>query len=230
MTNETIELVIDNVNDGSGTDRIFLRPLIENVTIAKVWPEYPKGVAFNEAGYDVYFVYSDDRRCVAAILDMGPDDLHVFVKQESRRQGIMTRALRDVVLPHLLRNRRTEQRVTFNSMESRGLLQKAGFTITDDGHAVITAQQCEKVNFVDAALLPFLEDRKEALKKRLGTAAGLMKMACEEMELILGSDELCLEIEATMDSIWDIRSRVEDAWWAKGANKGEQNNPAIDSP
>ena len=229
MTHETMELVIDSINDGSGTDRIFSRPLIENVTIAKVWPEYPQGDAFNEAGYDVYFVYSEDRRCIAAILDMGPDDLHVFVKKENRRQGIMTRALRAVVLPHLLRNKRTEQRVTFNSMESRGLLQKAGFTITDDKHAVITAQECKKVNFVDAELLPFLEDRKEALKKRLGKAAGLMKMACEEMELFLGGDELGVEIEATMDYIWELRGRVEDAWWAKGANTGEHNKPAIDS-
>lgn len=229
MTNETIESVIDSINDGSSVDRIFPRPLIDNVAIAKVWPEYPKGVTFGEEGYNFYLVYSEDRRCVAAILSMGPDNLHVYVKEEYRRQGIMTRALRDVVLPHLLRNTQTEQRVTFNAIESRGMLEKAGFTIMDDGRAVITAQQCKTVNFAADALLPFPEERMKALKTRLAIAASLVKMSCEEMELYNGNELRDYE-EAVMDSILCLRTLVEDAWWAKGANKGEQNKLAIDSP
>lgn len=212
MKNRTIDQLIDAINKGDGRDRIFARPLMANVKLARAWPEYPQGDVDDESGYLFYFIYSEEGSCIAAILDMGPGDLHVYVKNEHRRRGVMTCALRDIVLPHLLRNEREEQKVTFTEEAARGLLEKIGFTILGENSAVIRKEEIQSVDFPGMESVPFPEDRKEALKKRIRLAAGLLQMASDELRMYQ-CGTLPDETEESAYFTKELAYHVEDAWY-----------------
>lgn len=108
-----------------------------NVRLSIVWTEYTAGESVYETEDALYFVYADDGSCVAAIFIMGTVNLHVFVKAKNRRQGVMTRALRDIVLPHLFTSNRkyaiSHPRVHRGTRNA----EMVGFAIHDKTNAVI---------------------------------------------------------------------------------------------
>ena len=212
MKTESLATLIDDINNGTGNDRIFQRPLMANVSLGIVWTEYPEGESAFETGDTFYFVYADNGSCIAAIYVMGTVNLHVFVKDENRRRGVMTRALRDIVLPHLFTSDRKEQKATFESTEALGMLKKVGFTILDKTNAVIKKEQVQNVDFPDLQPIPFPKERMKALKKRVYIAAGLLRMANDELSLYpCGS--LSEDVMMLAEDVDDIAIRVEDEWW-----------------
>ncbi|MEP6672101.1 MAG: hypothetical protein ABJF10_23260 [Chthoniobacter sp.] len=202
MKDETMEDIIDSVNDGSGVDWIFTRPLTRHVRLARVWEKMPSGEAENEASCSFYFIYSGDGLCVAAVYDMGPDDLHVYTKPEWRRRGIMFEALRAVVLPHLFSLRHVRQVASFKSMDGLRLMRKLGFRHYKRRHTVIHPD----------AFLPFQgetlpferlgDGRAAAIKRRIAVAALHLRMAREELE---DKTESCV-----CENLGDLERRVHD--------------------
>ncbi|WP_324680909.1 GNAT family protein [Hymenobacter sp. GOD-10R] len=59
--------------------------------------------------HTLFLIRNDDRVCVAAIQDAGQWDLHWVVDPAYRGQGLLTAALRDELLPYLLRSRPWQQ-------------------------------------------------------------------------------------------------------------------------
>lgn len=212
MENEKLEQIIDAVNDGTGKDWIFLRPLMTNVSIARVWTIYPNGNIAYDSGYIFYFIHAESGQCVATISDMGPSNLHVYVKESHRRLGLMTRALHDVVLPHLFLGGRKEQKATFESEAARGLLEKVGFSIMDKGNAVIPKDRVPSVEFPEIGTVPFTEERRDALEIRVRTAAGLLCMASEEL-MLYPCRALQKKTAAWAEKTDDLATQIVDKWW-----------------
>ena len=203
MTNDDLKKIIDSVNDGSASDRIFMRPLLNNVKIARVWTKYPDGKACNEGSYPFYFVFSDLGKCIAAISDLGDSDLHVYTLNAYRRQGLMCRALKDVVLPHLHSIGRATQRTQFNKPASRRLLEKLGFTILDESTAEISLDTFAGVTFPESTSIPIPADRRYAIAVRLWQTSALVKMVVEEMRSYEKDSDLSFyltEISRELDS------------------------------
>jgi hypothetical protein len=111
MTHEILESYIDALNNGEMQDRIFLRPLSKTVEKAKVWDPLPEGKSWNEDSYDIYFIKNTPGVYVGGVLDMGYQNLHVFIKKEYRRQGHLTRALQEWILPDLFSDGRESQHI-----------------------------------------------------------------------------------------------------------------------
>lgn len=212
MKDETIAALIDSVNERTADDRVFVRPIAYLISFGTVWTELPGEYAAQEQGHRFYFIHNSERRCIGAVYDMGASNLHVFVKPEYRRQGVMTTALQEVILPHLFRDGLSEQRVTFNSPESRGLLEKVGFEIVGDDAARITAERCKEVSISDDVKLPFPKERMKAIQKRMRHAAGLVRMASEECGLYLRPN-FVERIEELEEDLRSLAGRVEDEWW-----------------
>ena len=212
MTTDSIEKLIDSINDGTGNDRIYQRPLMDNVNYAKVWTEYPTGESCNEEGYLFYFINSEGGTCIAAILVMGTVDLHVFVKQEYRRQGIMSRALSNVVLPHLFLNDRKIQRATFNSTEGKRLLEKVGFTILDEKNAEIKKEKVSTVIFPEWTRIPFSKERMEVMQKRACMATALLRMVHDELSTY-SREERTEGLGYIIEECDTVFVDIEDEWW-----------------
>lgn len=98
MTHDFIEQLIDSLNKGELRDHVFMAPLSKSVHFAKVWMEEPEGGIVGEGPYEFFFITKESPLYVAAVLDMG-NDLHVFVKEEYRGNGYLSRAMHEVVFP-----------------------------------------------------------------------------------------------------------------------------------
>jgi hypothetical protein len=101
MTDETISYIIDLINKGEPQDLIFLRPLTSIVLFGIVWVNNSDEEVCKDSGYNMFFIKNENQTIVAGVLDMGEQDLHVFVKPEHRGNGYLVNALKDDILPYL---------------------------------------------------------------------------------------------------------------------------------
>lgn len=220
MTEETIKSLIERLDAGTATDHVFVRPIAPNISFGNVWPEFPDGDDPIPKGWEFYFIHaSEGGPCVAAVFVMDAVDLHVFVKPEYRRKGLMTNALRDVILPHIMLER-SEQRVTFESVEARGLIEKVGFDILDDKNARITREKCAQTEFPEIEDLRFTKSRLEAIQRRIGIATTLLRMAKDECSLYFDGD-LLDDMEECCELCLPLRGKIGDEWWAKQSQIAE---------
>lgn len=111
MKIETIEFLIESLNNGSASDYIFLSDLHPNVKSAKVWMNLPglensfdKGKPSN-----FYFIRNDENKYIGAVYDMGWD-LHWYIKPEHRNRKHLKNALMEVILPNILELRDSDPR------------------------------------------------------------------------------------------------------------------------
>lgn len=72
---------------------------------------------------DNYYFIKNKNKFVGIIQDRG-NDLHWYLKKEYRGQGIMTTALKNYILPHILKNKK-EQIITTDSREEQCLFEKS---------------------------------------------------------------------------------------------------------
>jgi hypothetical protein len=87
MTDETIQFIIDLINSGQASDLIFMRPLSQHVLFGRVWVNNDKGDICTDSGYSMFFIQNSRKVIVAAVVDLGRQDLHVFVHPKQRKQG-----------------------------------------------------------------------------------------------------------------------------------------------
>jgi len=178
MTHESILSLIDQAQSGAAVDRIFIRPLADNVDFALVWEAEPAGHSANESSYRFYFVRDESGKYVGAVEDL-VGDIHAVMTEGHRRKGIMTRALIDVVLPHIFSQDRTVQRTRICSPEGRRLALKVGFRETGDDWAEINAAEVRPRIFPTATLPPLDAARSAAVSTRIRMAAKCMRDAAE---------------------------------------------------
>ncbi len=170
MTHESILSLVDALNAGTAHDRIFLRPLTAQVDFAWVWEQEPTGRAANEGGLRFYFVREANGHYVGAVEDLG-GDIHAVVHEAFRRRGIMTAAMRDVVLPHIFSGEKTEQHTRICSPEGRALATKLGFRPTGPEWAVLQADQVPPWSQPSIPLGPLSANRADAVRTRIRAAA-----------------------------------------------------------
>jgi len=222
MTNDDLAGVIERVREGTAFENnIYIRSLLGNVALARVWfPDSSWGYP-SEFGYSFYLVYSD-AVCVAAFLWMGSDDLHVFVKEEFRGRGIMSNAMRNIILPHLFLTHETmtEQHAQFSAPESKRLLEQVGFAVVDETHAVFRKDQCAVVDFPTLIPKALPDKRKQELQKRFGYMAAMVEMTRFELESLDAAPQFCENLEYLRSQLRDHVTDMEDVQWDQNKRLG----------
>jgi len=132
MTDKTIAFIIDLINKGEAHELVFLRPLSTTVLISKTWISSENVAVCKNDAYDMFFVKNEKNLVVAAVLDMGRQDLHVYVKPEYRRNGFLVNALKEVILPYLFSTGRQEQHITFENPQAKHHAELVGFHFLSD--------------------------------------------------------------------------------------------------
>ena len=212
MTDEQLRSIIDRVNDGN-RDCAFLRPLLGNVDYGIVWLTNPDGSAWPPRRYSCFMIRDEGGRYVGAVLEMdGEHDLHSFVEQEHRRQGIMTRTLCEVVLPYLKCQGMEELTVTLHSVEGIRLAEKLGFTLDETLHtATLDLSTAADVEFPAQQPAPLSDARLEQMRKQVRKAAQRLLRIADELEVAhAGSDFLSPEIRGLADEVSDLDSKLKD--------------------
>ena len=209
MTNETHERYINALNISEKQEGIFLRPLSKTVIKAKVWDASSGWNHSIYGAYDMYFIKNEQGIYVGSILDMGIQDLHVFIKQEYRKQGHLTRALKEYVLPYLFSHGRAYQKITYKDEIARQHALKFGFKEIEEGKGRISKKMLGPIIVNDGQNIPLTETEYNNMKEKISHAIGLLKMAQDQVEMAYHNGG---QFNSAIQSITKMLNRVEDIY------------------
>lgn len=218
MTNDTIEHLIDSLNAGEMSDRVYISTLTPKVDFARAWLDQRAGATPDRHSYEFYLIRGSAGSYVGAVLDM-VYDLHVFVKPTHRKKGHLCTALDETILPRLLQRGRTVQTLSFVNPEVASyFVRRLGFQITPEGpgNGSIHAQKDLSVYAtlppIEPIYLGLSQSGFDAAELRIKEAKRLLNMVKEQLEAAYGSlDSLIIEglIEDLADLPYDIRELMQ---------------------
>jgi hypothetical protein len=180
-----------------------------------VAPSPTAPVASNDEGYFLYLILNAEQVYIAAVLDMS-DDLHWLVQPMFRGRGHLTTALRAVILPHLLKQRK-QQRITINRgiglksfNASEKVARAAGFELTEqtEHNSTFTFKLVEHdpIPSFPGIDRPISEARMHELRQEFAYHATCLRHMQAEIESRLGSGSYT-------ESLLDLAEEVQDQTW-----------------
>jgi len=185
MTNDTIEKIIDALNYKQSNELIFMSDISNNVVLAKVWIHEPKGNIGNEGSYTFYFIKDDNGIYIGAVLDMS-SDLHIFIKKEYRKKGYLSRAMNQIILPHLFHNGRKHQKITYRDPFIGDYVKRNwGFEIIDSHTASKDLSYYKDIE-ISQKTRAITQDELNSIKNKIDKARLYLTMAGEQVESICG--------------------------------------------
>jgi hypothetical protein len=221
MRNQEISAYIAKLNNGTGKETIFTRPLSKNVDLGKVWEKLPKPtdeIISNSGPYTIFFIKSDDGKYVGAVLDMY-NDLHWFIKPLFRKKGYLSKALKSTILPYLFYERE-EQKVTIdinqigehNYSNSKRVVELLGFKKieTDRQEEVYVLSKTDfdwSNELLEEENSKIGRERIDVLRKRAYYAANLLWMIQNELETKYGD---CNELDEVVKEARNYTWKIED--------------------
>lgn len=112
MIVEDIEKLIKGLNENH-FNNVFLEILTNTVEYGVAWLEVigfdmEKGKHYTKYPHEFYFIKNNSEEYVAAVHVMKINDLHWFVLPNHRKKGILTTALKNIILPHLLSTKKSQ--------------------------------------------------------------------------------------------------------------------------
>ncbi|HNQ67958.1 MAG TPA: GNAT family protein [Bacteroidales bacterium] len=223
MGDKEIRKCIDKLNNGKAEESIFVRQISKTVVVAKVWTEQPKmsdNIIGNFGSYRFFFIKNDLDKYVGAVLDMY-HDLHWYIIPEKRKQGYLTTALKESILPYLFYDEREIQRVTIdknaigekNYNNSKNVALKLGFTAINETETEFELKQSD-FNFDNENLNEINSDinneRIETLRKRIFYAYKTLYKISDELFMTVGGDK---ELKKVADEVRKFTWKIEDLVW-----------------
>ena len=219
MTHEMLEAYIEIMNY-FGTDefprelqgQVFLRPISDTVDVTRLWNPWPTGEYGNEYGYTIYFIKNSDAQYVAAVFVMDNIDLHVLVKPAYRKQGHLTRALQEWILPHLFNDGREFQQITYEDEEARHHALKCGFTEIEPGKAQIMRENVQLQPELRGKDIPISFETLGEIKHRLWHVKGLLNVTKDQLEMAYDESGECM---LAMRVVQDLVLEIEDLYFER---------------
>ncbi len=228
MTEREIRKYIDRLNNGKASESIFTRKISKNVVVAKVWSEQPKitdDIFENFGSYRFFFIQNEQNEYIGAVLDMSRD-LHWYVLPKSRKNGYLTNALKESILPYLFYYERESQRITIdknsigekNYLSSKNLALKVGFKQTNETEFELDKNEFDWTNEnfeeINTEIKP---DRIEELKKRIFFAFKTLYKISDELLMSFEDDK---ELKEIADEVIKYTWKIEDLEWENKKTKG----------
>jgi hypothetical protein len=222
MIDKEIRKYINRLNNKKGQESIFTRPLSETVELSKVWSEQPKktySIVEDFPSYRFYFIKNTLGIYVGAILDMY-SDLHWYIVPKQRKNGYLTKALKESVLPHIFYYNREVQRITIqesigkeNYTNSKNVAIKIGFNSINEDETVFELNKSdfkwENDNLTEH-VKSIGNERIELLKKRVNHASNILLKVSDELQIAYDDDDKLSEISFKVkDHVW----KIEDLMW-----------------
>ena len=229
MRDKEIRKYIDKLNNGKAGESIFVRQISKAVVVAKVWTEQPKmtdSIIGNFGSYRFFFIKDDLDKYVGAVLDMY-QDLHWYIIPEKRKQGYLTTALKESILPYLFYDEREIQRITINKnaigeknyINSKNVALKLGFIAINETETEFELKQSD-FNFdnenIDEINSDINTERFETLRKRAFYAYKTLYKISDELLMTVNDDK---ELKEVADEVRKYTWKIEDLEWENKTTK-----------
>ncbi len=229
MTGREIRKYIDRLNNGKACESIFTRQISKTVDVAKVWTKQPKmtdNIIGNFGSYRFFFIKNELNEYVGAVLDMY-QDLHWYIVPKSRKQGYLTTALKESILPYLFYDERESQRITIdksaigekNYLNSKNVAINLGFKAINDAETEFELKQTDfnwdNENFEEINS-EINSERFEQLKKRVFYTYKILYKISDELLMTVNNDK---ELKDVADEVRNYTWKIEDLEWENKKTK-----------
>lgn len=199
MRTTTIKNIVNKLARGDFSN-VFLQQISERVEYGVVWSKYTthsivRGKYEKEHKDYFYFIKNHQNIYVGAVLIMkaNGDDLHCFIKKKHRKKGILTSALKESILPHLL-GFKNEQRITIlydiddedSYYNSKKVAEKVGFKEISEDEYTITRKDIMSTNNNQILKKGITKDRFNQLSAMLFDISLEIEKIEDEFEINLG--------------------------------------------
>ncbi|WP_139926350.1 hypothetical protein [Hymenobacter sp. DG01] len=228
MTHETLHSVLARANGGDGPEILILRPLTESVVWASLWLEAPRPDQTDrrQHGSKVYLIRNELQEYVGIVLDHGPADLHVYVPPQHRGHHYMSKALREVILPHLFLDGREVQHITISRNFGRKTFEAAQNAALAAGFVPVHRAEDEEQNIATLEFTPVNPDdmpyypgtdtepsaeRLQQIKRQLAYHASCLQLLSDEVAMHLADDFLPEEIEELAIDVHGLYDKIQRA-------------------
>ena len=187
--------------------------------MAKVWAQQPELSEYFGIGIpsrDFFFIKNEFNEYIAAVFDM-KTDLHWYVSDKHRKQGHLTKALKESIIPYILTSDRNEQKITIekglgdeNYKNSKKVAIALGFTpVNPEETKYILRQEnfdWSHENFKEQNTI-IASDRVTILKQRLLLSFKELYKISDELLMNYGEDENLNEIAKEISY---FKAKIED--------------------
>lgn len=198
MSNETLEELIQQLNLKEPKELMFTKPLAPSVDLIKVWSNNARPTVLTiwpDRENTIYFIKNKDSVYVGAVYDM-ENNLHWYVLPEHRKQGHLTSALREVIVPYLFQHYE-ELRISITcgnhlSTDSEKVALNVGFrkinTIGGNDRYLLKSADFKQAPPSDLnEKVPLSEQRYMELKSQVEDLARSLKILKSELEIYADS-------------------------------------------
>ncbi|HBW81570.1 MAG TPA: hypothetical protein DEF78_17465, partial [Sphingobacterium sp.] len=220
---ENLQEILDDANTGESAS-IHRRELKKNVDIAKVWLEKTKnGVQFDPL--PCFFIKNDDGLYVGIVYDM-IYDLHWYISPNFRKRGLLTKSMREIILPYLSQTREKQsisidssQLIDLNYEASLKVAQNLGFQFESGKSYVLDLEKYSLEEWIEGENNDLSQERIEFFKNQLETISYSLWKIQTEVEMNLGESVFTEEVLQLVEEIKSKRDILQDEYWDfKGIN------------
>lgn len=223
MSDKTIQLIIDKLNNQSDKHLIFTKKISLNVDIAIVWQNEPEIIDdYSNDGIlsdKFFFIKNNEGKYIAAVIDRS-NDLHWFVTPKYRKQGHLIKALKTAILPYIFEEKE-EQRITISKHEigkinyenSKRVAELLGFKSINNGENEFILKSFDfdfndsEYDEVDTILS---EERTNELRKEVYFLARRLQKVHDELSMNYGYNEEIYELSEMARKIKNYTWKLED--------------------
>lgn len=116
MSNDQLEKLIEELNASPRSPKFLLAKISENVFLGNVWHSLPwTETSYQYFGENFYFIQMWNSLYVG-VVEASISEMHVFLEPEFRNIGLMSKTLREVIIPHMFHRSDTNQlRITIDA-------------------------------------------------------------------------------------------------------------------
>jgi len=190
---KTIKKILDTLNHQNGKCQIVARSLADHIEFARLWDE-PVTESSDIPFFDIYLI-KEGTIYVGAVMEFDKG-IYAYLSASYRKKGIMSSALKKVILPHLLQRQPVIRAFIGRSMNERQytiakkLAISSGFNMLLEDHTgcrlMMDVTSLKERVFITGINKPLSEERKLFLKNRIGFATDLLSIVQTELEFSCG--------------------------------------------
>ncbi|UFH34432.1 GNAT family N-acetyltransferase [Flavobacterium acetivorans] len=191
MSEESIISIINILNRNPNYKNCIKHLISKNVDFAHIWIENSR----LKHSPKPFFLIKKDTKYVGAVLDM-KIDLHWVILPEHRKNGYLTTALKEAIIPYLFSVvEREELKISINGLEignenydnSLSTALKVGFKKVDDTTYILEERDFDFSNEeLDIKYKGLADDEIEGICKELNAIAKKVSIINSKIELSMG--------------------------------------------